>query len=213
MAQFLLLLTGALVVGAIVFGIAVLVTGGEGLGEIEPDGRSAPLPVARPLIEGDLESVRFDTAIRGYRMAQVDRALRRVAYDIGYKDELIQVLEAEVAALREGRLADADSLRDARWTAVGGAAPTGGSRATDGGDAPAGDAPGGEDAARSAPPGDPSAGDAPVGEAGAADASAVAGDGGDGPGDASAGDDSGAVLAGGAVGDRGRVDADPGARQ
>ena len=31
------------------------------------------------------------------------RRLRRAAYDIGYKDELIDVLEAEVAALRDGR--------------------------------------------------------------------------------------------------------------
>ena len=42
-------------------------------------------------------------------MAQVDQALRRAAYDIGYKDELIGVLEAEVTALREGRTEDADA--------------------------------------------------------------------------------------------------------
>jgi hypothetical protein len=45
-------------------------------------------------------------------MAQVDQALRRVAYDIGYKVELIGVLEAEVDALREGRTQEADGLRD-----------------------------------------------------------------------------------------------------
>lgn len=118
MAQLLLLLIGALVVGAIVFGIAVLITGGEGLGGVEPDGRSVPLPVARPLAENDLGTVRFDTALRGYRMAQVDHALRRVAYDIGYKTELIQVLEAEVTALREGRVEHADQLRDARRAAM-----------------------------------------------------------------------------------------------
>lgn len=122
MAQFLLLLTAALVVGAIVFGIVVLISGGDGLGTVDPDGRSVPLPVARPLVEGDLGSVRFDTALRGYRMAQVDHALRRAAYDIGYKGELIQVLEAEVAALREGRIDDADALRDARKTALNGSA-------------------------------------------------------------------------------------------
>ena len=52
-------------------------------------------------------------------MAQVDQALRRVAYDIGYKTELIGVLEAEVAALREGRVTDADQLRRARESAGG----------------------------------------------------------------------------------------------
>jgi DivIVA domain-containing protein len=119
MVQVLLLVTGALVVGAIVFGVAVLITGGDGLGDVEPDGRSVSLPGIRPLAEGDVSSVRFDTVIRGYRMAQVDEALRRTAYDIGYKSELIGVLEAEVAALREGRLEDADALREARTAASG----------------------------------------------------------------------------------------------
>ena len=47
-------------------------------------------------------------------MDQVDQAMRRAAYDIGYKSELIGVLEAEVIALREGRTDDADVLRQAR---------------------------------------------------------------------------------------------------
>ncbi|HET6534162.1 MAG TPA: hypothetical protein VFH03_26575, partial [Actinoplanes sp.] len=47
-----------------------------------------------------------------------DQALQRAAYDIGYKGELIGVLEAEVTALREGRISDADVLRRAREAAV-----------------------------------------------------------------------------------------------
>jgi DivIVA domain-containing protein len=70
------------------------------------------------LHEADLKEVRFDLAFRGYRMAQVDRVLRRTAYDLGYKDEMIAVLEAEVAALREGRLNDAEVLRKAREEAA-----------------------------------------------------------------------------------------------
>jgi len=54
-------------------------------------------------------------------MAQVDAAFRRAAYDIGYKEELIQVLEAEVTALREGRIEDADALQQARAAATSGA--------------------------------------------------------------------------------------------
>jgi DivIVA domain-containing protein len=121
MVQLLLLLTGALVVGAIVFGVAALITGGDALGDVEPDGRSVPLPGARPLLENDVTAVRFDAALRGYRMAQVDQALRRAAYDIGYKCELIQVLEAEIDALRDGRTADADALRATRLAATGAA--------------------------------------------------------------------------------------------
>jgi DivIVA domain-containing protein len=119
MGQFLLLLAVVLTVGAIVFGITVLVTGeDQGLGAVEPDGRAVPLPANRPLVEEDVQRLRFDTAVRGYRMSQVDAALRRTAYDIGYKEELINVLEAEVVALRSGRFPDAEVLRRAREAAV-----------------------------------------------------------------------------------------------
>jgi DivIVA domain-containing protein len=123
MGQLLLLVLGALVVGAVVFAVAVLITGDEpGLEMAVPDGRSVPFPATRPLVEGDVGALRFDTAIRGYRMGQVDAALRRAAYDIGYKEELIQVLEAEVTALREGRAEEAETLRRAREAAIAGSA-------------------------------------------------------------------------------------------
>ncbi|MFG1803421.1 DivIVA domain-containing protein [Micromonospora carbonacea] len=123
MGQVLLTLVVALTVAAVVFGATVLVTGRDpGLAPVEPDGRAVPLPVSRPLRESDVGGVRFDTAPRGYRMSQVDQALRRAAYDIGYKSELIGVLEAEVTALREGRVADADALRHTREQAAAAAA-------------------------------------------------------------------------------------------
>lgn len=119
MGQLLLFIVVALVVAAIVFGVTVMFGGGDsGLTPVEPDGAAVPLPGDRPLGEEDIVRTRFDTAFRGYRMDQVDQALQRAAYDIGYKGELIGVLEAEVAALRDGRLADADVLRRAREAAV-----------------------------------------------------------------------------------------------
>ena len=115
MAHFLLLVVGALVVGAVAYGVTWVITGHDrGLDPEEPDGRAVPLPSSRPLTETDIEGVRFDTTIRGYRMDQVDAALRRAAYDLGYKEELIEVLEAELAAVREGRVEEAESLRIAR---------------------------------------------------------------------------------------------------
>jgi DivIVA domain-containing protein len=119
MAQLLLLTIGALVVGAIGFGVATLISGSDpGLQPVEPEGRALALPADRPLVESDFGAARFDTALRGYRMAQVDTALRRAAYDIGYKQELIGVLEAEVSALRDGRTDEADKLRAARQAAL-----------------------------------------------------------------------------------------------
>lgn len=124
MAHVLILLVVALVAATLVFGVVTMITGGDpGLVPAEPDGAAVPLPLSRPLTESDLAVVRFDTAFRGYRMAEVDHALRRTAYDLGYKEELINVLEAEVSALREGRLEDADELRRARERAARSATP------------------------------------------------------------------------------------------
>jgi DivIVA domain-containing protein len=117
-------LLGALVVGAVAFGVAVLVTGADpGLTPAEPEGSSVPLPGDRPLGERDFQAIRFDTGLRGYRMSQVDSVLRRAAYDVGYKGELVAVLEAEVEALRAGRQDEADALRRARLVALGGNGP------------------------------------------------------------------------------------------
>jgi DivIVA domain-containing protein len=124
MDQLFLPVLGVLVIGAVGFGVAWLLSGRDpGLQRVEPDGRAIPLPASRPLVETDIDAVRFDTVVRGYRMDQVDAALRRAGYDIGYKEELIQVLEAEVEALRAGRVQDADALRRARVSATGHGAP------------------------------------------------------------------------------------------
>lgn len=119
MATVFLVLVVVLVVGALVFGVVTLLSGEDpGISAVEPDGRAQPLPNNRSLTEADLKEVRFDMTLRGYRMAQVDRVLRRTAYDLGYKDEMIAVLEAEVTALRDGRLEDAELLRKARESAA-----------------------------------------------------------------------------------------------
>ncbi len=119
MTQLLLVLSVVLAAALVGYVVATLVTGDDpGLVPAEPDGRAVPLPNDRALVEEDLARVRFDVVLRGYRMSQVDRALRRAAYDIGYKDELIRVLQAEVEALREGRRHDAEALRRAREAAV-----------------------------------------------------------------------------------------------
>jgi DivIVA domain-containing protein len=130
MGQLPLVLLAALVVAAIAFGVVVLITGSDpGLSPAEPDGRAVPLPADRPLTESDVGRLRFDTALRGYRMAQVDAALRRAAYDLGYKEELISVLLAETEALRDGRLDDAETLRQAREAALGAASDASGAPA------------------------------------------------------------------------------------
>lgn len=120
MPEFLLLLVIALVVAALVFGVGALLTGSDpGLTPVEPEGESRGLPSHRPLVESDFASARFDTTFRGYRMSQVDVAMARAAYDIGFKQEMIETLRAEITALREGRTEDAEMLRKARESASG----------------------------------------------------------------------------------------------
>jgi DivIVA domain-containing protein len=119
MGTVLLVLVVVLVIAGLVYGVVTLLAGEDpGLSPSDPDGRARPLPNNRSLSEYDLKTVRFDVGFRGYRMTQVDRVLRRTAYDIGYKDEMIAVLEAEVIALREGRVEDAELLRKAREQAA-----------------------------------------------------------------------------------------------
>src|SRR6266545_194990 len=129
MGQLLILLAVALVAAALAWGVAVLLLGrDQGLDPAEPDGRAIPLPTARPLTEADFGTLRFDTTVRGYRMAQVDQAVRRAAYDVGYKEELIGVLEAEEPLAAPAAPADRepdDAVDDDAGTA----------RAVDGGDA------------------------------------------------------------------------------
>lgn len=120
-------LTGVAVVlgGGIAFAIVVLATGKDpGLVSPNPDTVSTSLPPDRPLSESDVYRTRFDTGLRGYRTAQVDEALARVAYDVGFKDELIKVFANEVEALRDGRSQEAETFRKARERAMGEAEPT-----------------------------------------------------------------------------------------
>lgn len=53
-----------------------------------------PLP-AGPLQVADVHDVRFDQAVRGYRMEQVDAALARLADELGERDAEIARLRAE----------------------------------------------------------------------------------------------------------------------
>ncbi|MGH8876103.1 MAG: DivIVA domain-containing protein, partial [Stackebrandtia sp.] len=117
--EFVLVLLALALSAAIAFGIVVLVTGTDpGLVSLA-DGVPPLLPSDRPLAEKDVLAAKFDTGLRGYQTSQVDDALSRLAYDVGFKDELIKVLASEVTALRDGRTEEADSLRQARERALG----------------------------------------------------------------------------------------------
>jgi DivIVA domain-containing protein len=102
---------GVLLVAAIVFAVVVAVTGKADLyTEVPRDGRPQSAPVDRPVTSEDIRAVTFDMAVRGYRMAEVDHYLERIAHDIAFRDERILGLQAELEAVREGRAVEPGQL-------------------------------------------------------------------------------------------------------
>ncbi|MFI6930459.1 DivIVA domain-containing protein [Streptomyces sp. NPDC050287] len=101
MVMFLFLVIAlAVVVAAVTLAV---VGGGEGDGplpEAAPERLRDFLPPDRPVGRADIESLRFPLAARGYRMADVDDALGRVAAELAERDARIADLESALAGAR-----------------------------------------------------------------------------------------------------------------
>ncbi|RKN47296.1 DivIVA domain-containing protein [Streptomyces hoynatensis] len=74
------------------------VTGG--LADAQPDRLSDPLPRERPVAPADVVRVRLPLAPRGYRMAEVDDVLDRLAAELAERDARIADLETALAGAR-----------------------------------------------------------------------------------------------------------------
>jgi DivIVA domain-containing protein len=71
------------VIVALAGGVAAVAVGrGGSLSEVYDDRPDASVPSGRPLTADDLRDVRFSTAVRGYRMDEVDALLARVRADM-----------------------------------------------------------------------------------------------------------------------------------
>lgn len=89
----MLWVVAAAVVGLIVFGVAAALTGrAEPMAEMPHDGRPSGLPANRLASAEELRDAQFDLAFRGYRMAEVDALLDRLADEVAVRD-------AEIARL------------------------------------------------------------------------------------------------------------------
>ncbi|WP_199036978.1 DivIVA domain-containing protein [Glycomyces salinus] len=77
----------------IAFAIVVWATGEDTLRDDSIEEPPA-FDAEEPVTESDVGAVRFDTGLRGYRTDQVDAALRRLAWEIGRRDERIAELES-----------------------------------------------------------------------------------------------------------------------
>ena len=90
------LLFGILVSAGVIFAIfAVTVGRGGSMTQFQPDWPGRPLPPDRPVRASDLADAKFSVAFRGYRMAEVDEALDRLAVEIAQRDERIQQLTGQ----------------------------------------------------------------------------------------------------------------------
>ncbi|MFI0504928.1 DivIVA domain-containing protein [Streptomyces albogriseolus] len=89
----------AVVVGAVTLAV---VGGGDSapLPEAAPERLQDSLPPDRPLSRADVDRLRFPLAARGYRMADVDDALARLAAELAERDVRIAELESALAGAR-----------------------------------------------------------------------------------------------------------------
>jgi DivIVA domain-containing protein len=82
---------------AILGAVAVVATGRGGeLGRAEPDRPPVRLPDDRMVEPVDLNRLRLPIAFRGYRMADVDRVLDRLAGELADRDRQIDALGQEL---------------------------------------------------------------------------------------------------------------------
>jgi len=94
MGTFVVWVTVALVVAGAAFGVVALMTGrADLLVDMPRDSVPSALPEDRPIRSEEVPALRFDLALRGYRMDQVDRTLDRLRADLAFR-------EAEIDALR-----------------------------------------------------------------------------------------------------------------
>jgi len=97
--RYVVLAVEVVVVGAIVFAVAALAMGRfDPMSTVRPDSRARPLPDGE-IHAGDVDRVRFGLVLRGYRMAEVDEVLRRLATELALRDEELSRRDEELEHL------------------------------------------------------------------------------------------------------------------
>lgn len=83
---------------AVVAAVALAVLGdGGALRDAGTDRLDDRLPADRPLARSDIDAVRLPTAVRGYRMLDVDEVLDRLGAELAERDARIAELEDALA--------------------------------------------------------------------------------------------------------------------
>ncbi|HZG94184.1 MAG TPA: DivIVA domain-containing protein [Mycobacteriales bacterium] len=91
-------------------GVVVAVLRGDEplLQDVERDLPGDGMPTDRPMTSDDVDGLKFSVALRGYRMAEVDDALSRLAHELAERDATIGRLQAagEATPVTEQRAPD-----------------------------------------------------------------------------------------------------------
>ncbi|HEX8081969.1 MAG TPA: hypothetical protein VF557_17285 [Jatrophihabitans sp.] len=90
------LLLGLVVAALLFYGIVALLPGGLSLTP-QRDNRPFELPADRRMDRRDLERVRIPVGVRGYRFAETDDLIDRLAAEIVVRDEEIARLRSQAA--------------------------------------------------------------------------------------------------------------------
>ena len=112
MIHLLISALAAIVIAGVLFLLATrFLPGGE---QIAPAVRDEPpwdLPPERRLTAGDIDELRLPVALRGYRFAETDQLLDRLAEELRTRDEEITRLRSRQAAPEPAESAGADESR------------------------------------------------------------------------------------------------------
>lgn len=91
----LLIVLLVLVIGLVVAGVV----GWYG-GHLDPPVRTSPFePLPERFEPGQIDTLRFDQTLRGYRMGQVDDTLDRLRDELAERDRLLAERDARIARL------------------------------------------------------------------------------------------------------------------
>ena len=90
-------LTTVVVAALLFLGGAVLMGRGETQPPADPVRSPLELPQDRPVTADDVRGVRMTVTVRGYRMAEVDAVLDRLAAELADRDRRLAALETPAA--------------------------------------------------------------------------------------------------------------------
>lgn len=85
-------------VALVVIAAAFMLAAGRfgGLPDVDQDRSPDRLPLDGPLAPADVDGVRFEVTLRGYRMDEVDQFLDRMQAELAERDRTIAILRGEI---------------------------------------------------------------------------------------------------------------------